>query len=98
MKGMHSKTCLPENVCKFLFHCYTCAYVASGSTVVDVVVRERAASSMPKEQEKVRTLICLREGSFTLLGGAHFWSLHPPPALNISSPTLGMLPFRRTHL
>ncbi|KRY72281.1 hypothetical protein T4A_7240 [Trichinella pseudospiralis] len=27
MKGMHSKTCLPENVCKFLFHCYTCAYV-----------------------------------------------------------------------
>ncbi|KRY70866.1 hypothetical protein T4A_5126, partial [Trichinella pseudospiralis] len=24
------------------------------------------------------------------LGGAHFWSLHPPPALNISSPTPGM--------
>ncbi|KRY35328.1 hypothetical protein T01_4743 [Trichinella spiralis] len=30
------------------------------------------------------------EGSFTLQDGAHFWSLHPPPALNISSPTPGM--------
>ncbi|KRY89418.1 hypothetical protein T4B_9064, partial [Trichinella pseudospiralis] len=27
---------------------------------------------------------------FTLLGGAHFWSLHPPLALNISSTTPGM--------
>ncbi|KRY94268.1 hypothetical protein T11_1340 [Trichinella zimbabwensis] len=29
MKRMHSKTCLPENVCKFLFDCYAYAYVAS---------------------------------------------------------------------
>ncbi|KRY98841.1 hypothetical protein T4B_11851, partial [Trichinella pseudospiralis] len=45
---------------------------------------------LPKEQGRVCILPCLREGSFTLLGGAHFWSLHPPPALNISSPTPGM--------
>ncbi|KRY43875.1 hypothetical protein T03_6014, partial [Trichinella britovi] len=43
-----------------------------------------------KEQGRVCTLPCLREGSFTLQDGAHFWSLHPPPALNISSTTLGM--------
>ncbi|KRZ39806.1 hypothetical protein T4C_1229, partial [Trichinella pseudospiralis] len=42
---------------------------------------------LPKEQGRVCILPCLREGSFTLLGGARFWSLHPPPALNISSPT-----------
>ncbi|KRX70706.1 hypothetical protein T06_12997, partial [Trichinella sp. T6] len=45
---------------------------------------------LPKEQGRVCTLPCLREGSFTLQDGAHFWSLHPPPALNISSPTSGM--------
>ncbi|KRX26834.1 hypothetical protein T07_2330, partial [Trichinella nelsoni] len=45
---------------------------------------------LPKEQGRVYTLPCLREGSFTLQDGAHFWSLHPPPALNISCPTLGM--------
>ncbi|KRX32555.1 hypothetical protein T05_15369, partial [Trichinella murrelli] len=45
---------------------------------------------LPKEQGRVCTLPCLREGSFTLQDGAHFWSLHPPPALNISSPTPGM--------
>ncbi|KRZ03731.1 hypothetical protein T4C_10608, partial [Trichinella pseudospiralis] len=45
---------------------------------------------LPKEQGRACILPCLREGSFTLLGGAHFWSLHPPPALNISSPTPGM--------
>ncbi|KRZ16484.1 hypothetical protein T11_17416 [Trichinella zimbabwensis] len=36
MKSMHSKTCLPENVCKFLFDCYAYAYVASVSMVVVV--------------------------------------------------------------
>ncbi|KRZ68984.1 hypothetical protein T10_11916 [Trichinella papuae] len=36
IKSMHSKTCLPENVCKFLFDCYAYAYVASDSMVVDV--------------------------------------------------------------
>ncbi|KRZ08261.1 hypothetical protein T11_13666 [Trichinella zimbabwensis] len=36
MKRMHSKTCLPENVCKFLFDCYAYAYVASDSMVVGV--------------------------------------------------------------
>ncbi|KRX47100.1 hypothetical protein T06_4386, partial [Trichinella sp. T6] len=45
---------------------------------------------LPKEQGRVCTLPCLREGSFTLQDGAHFWSLHPPPALNISSPISGM--------
>ncbi|KRZ01287.1 hypothetical protein T11_7315 [Trichinella zimbabwensis] len=29
MKSRQSKTCLPENVCKFLFDCYAYAYVAS---------------------------------------------------------------------
>ncbi|KAL1244339.1 putative disease resistance protein [Trichinella spiralis] len=48
------------------------------------------ALCLPKEQGRVCTLPCLREGSFTLQDGAHFWSLHPPPALNISSPTPGM--------
>ncbi|KRY75847.1 hypothetical protein T4A_2113, partial [Trichinella pseudospiralis] len=50
----------------------------------------KRALHLPKEQGRVCILPCLREGSFTLLGGAHFWSLHPPPALNISSPTPGM--------
>ncbi|KRZ36393.1 Ubiquitin-like-specific protease ESD4 [Trichinella pseudospiralis] len=50
----------------------------------------KRALHLPKEQGRACILPCLREGSFTLLGGAHFWSLHPPPALNISSPTPGM--------
>ncbi|KRY60281.1 hypothetical protein T03_1399 [Trichinella britovi] len=29
----HSSTCLPENVCKFLFHCYACVYVALVSMI-----------------------------------------------------------------
>ncbi|KRZ08282.1 hypothetical protein T11_9542 [Trichinella zimbabwensis] len=33
MKSRHSKTCLPENVCKFLIDCYAYAYVASDSVV-----------------------------------------------------------------
>ncbi|KRX67955.1 hypothetical protein T09_9505 [Trichinella sp. T9] len=49
------------------------------------------ALCLPKEQGRVCTLPCLREGSFTLQDGAHFWSLHPPPALNISSPISGIL-------
>ncbi|KRX73589.1 hypothetical protein T06_2722 [Trichinella sp. T6] len=48
------------------------------------------ALCLPKEQGRVCTLPCLREGSFTLQDGAHFWSLHPLPALYISSPTPGM--------
>ncbi|KRY18135.1 hypothetical protein T12_4578, partial [Trichinella patagoniensis] len=48
------------------------------------------ALCLPKEQGRVCTLPCLREGSFTLQDGARFWSLHPPPALNIQSPTPGM--------
>ncbi|KRX69103.1 hypothetical protein T06_7993 [Trichinella sp. T6] len=51
---------------------------------------EERALCLPKEQGRVCTLPCLREGSFTLQDGAHFWSLHPPPALNISSPISGM--------
>ncbi|KRX80055.1 hypothetical protein T06_15285 [Trichinella sp. T6] len=51
---------------------------------------EERALCLPKEQGRVCTLPCLREGSFTLQDGAHFWSLHPPPALNISSPTPDM--------
>ncbi|KRX47160.1 hypothetical protein T05_9147 [Trichinella murrelli] len=51
---------------------------------------EERALCLPKEQGRVCTLPCLREGSFTLQDGAHFWSLHPPPALNISSPISGI--------
>ncbi|KRX45210.1 hypothetical protein T05_4193 [Trichinella murrelli] len=51
---------------------------------------EERALCLPKEQGRVCTLPCLREGSFTLQDGAHFWSLHPPPALNIQSPTPDM--------
>ncbi|KRY37717.1 hypothetical protein T01_1886 [Trichinella spiralis] len=29
----HSRTCLPENVCKFLFHCYAYVYVALMSMI-----------------------------------------------------------------
>ncbi|KRZ70704.1 hypothetical protein T10_3133 [Trichinella papuae] len=36
MKSRHSKTCLPENVCRFLIDCYAYAYVASDSMVVGV--------------------------------------------------------------
>ncbi|KRZ01799.1 hypothetical protein T11_8517 [Trichinella zimbabwensis] len=32
----YSRTCLPENVCKFLFHCYVYAYVALVSMVAGV--------------------------------------------------------------
>ncbi|KRY31651.1 hypothetical protein T01_13148 [Trichinella spiralis] len=56
------------------------------------------ALCLPKEQGRVCTLPCLREGSFTLQDGAHFRSLHPPPALNIQVPLWACLPFRRTHL
>ncbi|KRY55901.1 hypothetical protein T03_17084 [Trichinella britovi] len=51
---------------------------------------EERALCLPKEQGRVCTLPCLREWSFTLQDGAHFWSLHPPPALNISSPISDM--------
>ncbi|KRZ12452.1 hypothetical protein T11_14644 [Trichinella zimbabwensis] len=39
LKSSHSRTCLPENVCKFLFHCYAYAYV----TLVSMVVGLRCA-------------------------------------------------------
>ncbi|KRY37878.1 hypothetical protein T01_13773 [Trichinella spiralis] len=52
--------------------------------------REKRALRLPKEQGRVCTLPCLREGSFTLQDGAHFWSLHLPPALSISIPTSGI--------
>ncbi|KRX16743.1 hypothetical protein T07_232, partial [Trichinella nelsoni] len=29
----HSRTCLTENVCKFLFHCYAYVYVALVSMI-----------------------------------------------------------------
>ncbi|KRY37849.1 hypothetical protein T01_9190 [Trichinella spiralis] len=51
---------------------------------------EERALCLPKEQGRVCTLPCLREGSFTLQDGAHFWSLHLPPALSISIPTSGI--------
>ncbi|KRX19519.1 hypothetical protein T07_3800 [Trichinella nelsoni] len=51
---------------------------------------EKRALCLPKEQGRVCTLPCLREGSFTLQDGAHFWSPHAPPALNISCITSGM--------
>ncbi|KRY86606.1 hypothetical protein T4D_13813, partial [Trichinella pseudospiralis] len=28
LNSYHSRTCLPENVCKFLFHCYVYSYLA----------------------------------------------------------------------
>ncbi|KRZ76145.1 hypothetical protein T10_8678 [Trichinella papuae] len=36
MQISHSRSCLPENVCKFLFHCYAFAYVALVLLVVGV--------------------------------------------------------------
>ncbi|KRZ08270.1 hypothetical protein T11_3707, partial [Trichinella zimbabwensis] len=36
LKSSRSRTCLPENVCKFFFHCYTYACVASVFMVVGV--------------------------------------------------------------
>ncbi|XP_003379798.1 hypothetical protein Tsp_03450 [Trichinella spiralis] len=35
----HSRTCLPENVCKFLFHCYAYVYGA----LVSMIARLRCA-------------------------------------------------------
>ncbi|KRY37869.1 hypothetical protein T01_463 [Trichinella spiralis] len=52
--------------------------------------KEERALRLLKEQGRVCTLPCLREGSFTLQDGAHFWSLHLPPALSISIPTSSM--------
>ncbi|KRZ76611.1 hypothetical protein T10_7654, partial [Trichinella papuae] len=34
LKRSYSRTCLPENACKFLFHCSAYAYVALDSMVV----------------------------------------------------------------
>ncbi|KRZ08263.1 hypothetical protein T11_10995 [Trichinella zimbabwensis] len=47
MKSKHSKSCLPENVCKFLFACYAFAYVASVSMLVGV-----RSSDIRMEQRK----------------------------------------------
>ncbi|KRX44465.1 hypothetical protein T05_2906 [Trichinella murrelli] len=33
----HSSTCLPENVCKFLFHCCACVYVALVSMIAGLL-------------------------------------------------------------
>ncbi|KRY37768.1 hypothetical protein T01_649 [Trichinella spiralis] len=39
LKSCHSRTCLPENVCKFLFHCYTYVSVALVAMVVGLRYR-----------------------------------------------------------
>ncbi|KRY64351.1 hypothetical protein T4A_1862 [Trichinella pseudospiralis] len=36
IKSVHSKTCLLENVCKFLFHCNAYSFVSSGSMAVGI--------------------------------------------------------------
>ncbi|KRY51782.1 hypothetical protein T03_8388 [Trichinella britovi] len=51
---------------------------------------QKPALYLHKEHGTVCTPPCLRKRSFVLQDGAPCWSLHPPPALNISSPTLGM--------
>ncbi|KRY75278.1 hypothetical protein T4A_4243 [Trichinella pseudospiralis] len=36
LKSSHSRTCLPENVCKFLFHCYAYSYMVLVLMIVGV--------------------------------------------------------------
>ncbi|KRZ40914.1 hypothetical protein T4C_8066, partial [Trichinella pseudospiralis] len=36
LNSYNSRTCLPENVCKFLFHCYVYSYLALVSIVAGV--------------------------------------------------------------
>ncbi|KRZ66721.1 hypothetical protein T10_5068 [Trichinella papuae] len=46
-KCSHSRTCLPENVCKFLFHCYVYAYMALVSMVAGVRCAVRVHGRSP---------------------------------------------------
>ncbi|KRZ24669.1 hypothetical protein T4B_13780, partial [Trichinella pseudospiralis] len=36
LESSHTISCLPKNVCKFIFHCYACVYVALVSMIVGV--------------------------------------------------------------
>ncbi|KRX78234.1 hypothetical protein T06_8320 [Trichinella sp. T6] len=51
---------------------------------------QKPALYLHKEHGTVCTPPCLRKRSFVLQDGAPCWSLYPPHALNISSPTPGM--------
>ncbi|KRY27989.1 hypothetical protein T01_12762 [Trichinella spiralis] len=53
LKSSYSRTCLRENVCKFLFHCYTYAHVAS---VQGVWCTVRVQRSFPCDEDHGITL------------------------------------------
>ncbi|KRZ12451.1 hypothetical protein T11_14644 [Trichinella zimbabwensis] len=68
LKSSHSRTCLPENVCKFLFHCYAYAYV----TLVSMVVGLRCAVRVHWHLETEEWKMDVNDGEKTfLLGNQH---------------------------
>ncbi|KRZ91684.1 hypothetical protein T08_14825 [Trichinella sp. T8] len=61
-----------------------------GGRIYSPLGLQKPALYLHKEHGTVCTPPCLRKRSFVLQDGAPCWSLYPPHALNISSPTLGM--------
>ncbi|XP_003368073.1 conserved hypothetical protein [Trichinella spiralis] len=53
LKSSHNKTRLPENICKFSFHCFTLAYVASVLMVVGVRCAVRVQGRFPYNEVNV---------------------------------------------
>ncbi|KRY14944.1 hypothetical protein T12_742 [Trichinella patagoniensis] len=58
LKSNYSRTCLRENVCKFLFHCYKYAYVA---LVQGVWCTVRVQGSFPCDEDHGITLNTIME-------------------------------------
>ncbi|KRZ11745.1 hypothetical protein T11_2522 [Trichinella zimbabwensis] len=56
LNSSHSRTCLPENVCKFLFHCYVYAYVALVSVVAGLRFAVRVQWRFPCVEDHRITL------------------------------------------
>ncbi|KRZ95378.1 hypothetical protein T08_8081, partial [Trichinella sp. T8] len=46
----HNRTCLPENVCKFLFHCYAYVYVALMSMITGLRCAVRVRWRFPCDE------------------------------------------------
>ncbi|KRZ06182.1 hypothetical protein T11_10308 [Trichinella zimbabwensis] len=54
-------TCLPENACKFLLHCYTYAYVTSASMIAGLRCAVRVQWRLPCDEDHgitLKTALC----------------------------------------
>ncbi|KRZ69992.1 hypothetical protein T10_3690, partial [Trichinella papuae] len=56
LESSHSRTCLPENACKFLFHCYPFSYVTLVLTVDGVRWAVRVQCCFPCDENHITTL------------------------------------------